>query len=126
MDSDFQIILESVVGGDLWIDMDISETSWIATELILDVSGADAIVTSTPKDSSTLPSFDISNASIDFRVSVPSVIVISDESLPSTAEHMAQLFDESTQVGKTTGVEMEDSMDGIEWGQDIDIDDIPE
>ena len=124
MDNDLNIISD-IVGGDLWVDMDVSENSWLAFGC-MDVSGADDIVISTPKDSSTIPGFDISDASIDFRVSAPSVLVISDDSLPSTAEHMAQLFDESTQVGETTDVEMEDIMEGIEWGQEIDPEDIPE
>ena len=126
MDGDLRIILESVVGGDLWNDMEISETSWIATELIMDVSGTDGIITSTPKDGATAPEVCVSDASIDFRVSVPSVLVISDDSLPSTAEHFAQLFDESTQVGEESDADIDCVMDGIEWGQEIDVNDIPE
>ena len=114
--------------------VDVSETSLIVTELFMDVSMADEILTSTPvmgMDPSPLNLSvneveDTSGSSVDFNVCAASVIIISDNSLstflPTSAE-MAILFGEDS-----IAVEA-DAVPGISWGADIfteDVDDMCE
>ena len=130
MDSSLNLLDDSFNLRDL---VDASETSWIVTELFMDVTKAEGIVTSTPKPGIEPPPLSVtatedSGSSIDFHICPPSVIVISDDSstLVSTNIEMMTLFEEESMVESDINVDVDGVMSGISWGQEIDPDDIQE
>ena len=122
----------------LWDELSVSQTSWVVQEVFLDVSGADNVFASKPKnDSVELPPLSGVDFSIDFNVYSADVIQISDD-VPSCLENGVFSCDgDSTKVEQTDAVVgivwgeeivvTDDVNDmGIVWGEDIDVDDIPE
>ena len=108
----------------LWDELSgVSKTSWVAQEIFLDVSGADNVFASTPRDSSVeLPPLSDTEFSVDFNVYSADVIQISsdDDVSGSSVDGAISCGGDSTEVDQTIAVT------GIVWEQDIIMDDVDE
>ena len=118
----------------LWEEMSGSENRWMMEEILLDVSGADNVFASTPRNGSIeLPPLSDTDFSIDFRIYSPDIVSVADngglncclEGSGEAGADSTQVEDDAVAVVEDYGVMVMEGMD-IDWGGDINVEDLPD